>query len=214
MYHQVLKDIDGSYLIFGLPMPPPENNLYVNSRNGRFKSKELAAYQQHSDYFHLQEKRALSTLATEIRDQWIPGSKLIEIERYYFFPEEKVFTKDKRPQRMDASNRNKALDDAIATMLEIDDKYFFRGTEEKIATDSMELKNTAAVRLRAFSHGSLKGFPDSFNPYRNGRLILTRKLGEGISFADGMIQVGVHELRSNRVSITVSAPRGIKIERT
>lgn len=72
----------------------------------------------------------------------IADGKMIQIDTYFCFPKSKLFIQSKPPKdskkkigdpkKLDGSNRIKPTHDAIATMLNIDDCYFWAGHFEKI----------------------------------------------------------------------------------
>lgn len=66
----------------------------------------------------------------------------LRVDCYFVFHVERIFTVNGKLERLDADNRLKPARDAIATLLDLDDKYFFAGLCEKVTTRSKESECT------------------------------------------------------------------------
>ena len=124
---------------FVLPMPPGQNHLYVNRRNGgRFKNTSHPFFKNIQAHY-LKNK------------QWIDSlefSGLYEIDRLFCFHYKSIYCKDGRPKKMDVSNRIKAFDDELCKMIGLDDHLFWRGTEEKILIDDDTEEECVLVKIK------------------------------------------------------------------
>ena len=66
----------------------------------------------------------------------VAGSRrFIHVDTVFYMLRGRILCKDGTPKRNDTSNRIKALHDALAQILGIDDSYFFSGSYDKIAVD-------------------------------------------------------------------------------
>lgn len=135
----VLQDIAitievGRVKISGIPMPPQSNHMYATSRRGhRFASKDLCGFKEAINAIMFLKREDLEDVRRKLQNLLTYNSSL-KIERFYYFLYERIYTKDGRPKKMDVSNRIKALDDGISTMIGVDDSWFFQGSEYKIAS--------------------------------------------------------------------------------
>lgn len=118
------------FKILDFPMPPSANNLYANMLGrGRFKTAALRGYEKEVSIWALQHRYLLESAREQV-SKLEPGEAL-SLERVFYFPYASILTKDGRPRRNDTSNRIKALDDVLATILGIDDSIFWSGSESK-----------------------------------------------------------------------------------
>jgi len=221
-----ISKIDQDWVINGLPMPPPSNNLYVTDRNSgrRFPSKDLKNFKMEMDTCHMVMKRQLAPMVRDIFG-WIenPGT-FVRIDRYFFFPYEQLYLKTKRfaPKTMDGSNRIKALDDAIAKLTTLDDKFFWCGLEEKVELEETGERPFSMVRLSQFqgrrADEILQRLSASQAPResaeKSGYLVRQLKRGEGMEIGEGAIRIVVSRLNLGSVSLAVRAPKDIRITTT
>lgn len=118
-----------------LPLPPTSNHMYATIMAGgrpiRIPSRESKAFKQAVQVWRLQNLQ-LSNLA---RAEF--SGHAIQIDRYFAFRRERLWTLDGRPKSIDATNFIKPLDDALAEyVLGFDDRWFWSGTCEKIQAAS------------------------------------------------------------------------------
>lgn len=111
-----------------LPMPPRLSDCYARHRR-MFKTKELKAYEKEMLDYWKQNLSVIRKAKLELKSG--PQSPL-RVDRYFVFPPHEIFTKKDTVKMMDTTNRIKAFDDAIANLLQIDDRYFFAGDTQKI----------------------------------------------------------------------------------
>lgn len=114
-----------------IPMPPSANNLYATiwKTKRRIKTKEYNVYEQMMNLWastHPQQLSNARQLTLNIKQ-----NQALKVDRTYWFPREKVLTKQGKPKRNDTSNRIKALDDAVSALIAIDDCFFWDGSFEK-----------------------------------------------------------------------------------
>ncbi len=145
-------------LMLELPMPPQSNNQYIPvphfHTGGRVtarkvKSRELQSYQFDMQNYRLGNLKQFKLCVEVLEDIITKQGKLLRIDRYFGFAHENVITKKHLPKKLDVSNRIKAFDDALSDLIGIDDKYIWKGTEEK-AVIRPQSKEQAAVMISAY----------------------------------------------------------------
>ena len=154
---------------------------------------------------------------------WIHASRrsAIKIDRWYFFPERTIFNLNNgQLKKMDTSNRNKALDDALATMLGIDDKYFAAGTEEKISCPDISDPGMCVVRLSPWTvdtaeHFEKELFGGDLDFQKSGNYVVERRISQGVDIARGWVRIILKEIdcRRKAVRFVIQAPKDIEIRR-
>lgn len=138
-----------------LPLPPSANEMYetrafrkkkISKKTGdiytgivtsKYKSDSLTIFQLQCKDFR---NRNLSKVyqIREILMKWISQGFVLRVDSWFAFEHSRIWTKDGQPQVLDADNRRKALQDGLATILDIDDKWFFSGNVEKVTTTSKD----------------------------------------------------------------------------
>lgn len=113
-----------------VPMPPTSNLAYSSFMRGgrvvRVCSKELVAFKSQFSAYHMANLNGFGA------GKLIFGGKPLFIDCDFYFPQERLYTKDGRLKRLDVSNRLKALHDCMATALEIDDCQFMEISARKL----------------------------------------------------------------------------------
>jgi len=120
-----------SILIQNFPLPPSENQIYRNvPRVGRVATQELKDYKRACAFWGMANKQ-YKQIFWELAQEY-PGH-VLKVDAYIILKHERLWTKDGRPKKLDASNRLKALHDQLAEYLGIDDKAFFNVSAEKVS---------------------------------------------------------------------------------
>ena len=147
----------------GLPLPPSANDMYeptthkkwkvnragqkyLGVRVGRRASDELKAFQLKC----LSHKNSKLDFFRIIRTQcleWIKQGYLLRVDTWVAFEHSRLWTLDGQPKQLDADNRRKPLQDSLASILNIDDKWFFAGNIEKVTCRSKDLEQSV-VRIQ------------------------------------------------------------------
>jgi Holliday junction resolvase RusA-like endonuclease len=127
-------------------MPPSENAQYMpigfRRPNGKIgarliPTKELTDYQEKE--FAMWQKMNLPYAAKaglKCRE-WLLQGDMLGLHIWAIFPSNRIWTQKAAPRRLDVANRIKALQDCIATMLQLDDSQFWYSGAVKI--ESMKL---------------------------------------------------------------------------
>lgn len=123
--------------LLALPLPPSANSLYayrkvrLGAQRGKIKTKEYRAFEKRMQDWALINGRQLQVAKEFI--QKLNKHSVLDIKTVFYFQSKRIWTKDWRPKRLDTSNYLKALHDVVASLLDIDDCYFWNGSYEKIA---------------------------------------------------------------------------------
>ena len=113
-------------------MPPscnaPYRLFHVNGIVKRAKGKEQVAFEKDVTLWAMANSALVkhARAALESRHE----ARLV-VDRMFCFPLHEIVCKDGQVKKNDTTNRIKALDDAIATVLGIDDKNFWSGSFDK-----------------------------------------------------------------------------------
>lgn len=122
---------------FILPLPPSENELYRNvPGRGRAATRELREWKAKIALWILQHQNEVRQARAWIREQKQP--LVIDIQASFVIHRPRLWCKKGNPKRLDASNRIKALHDAVAEILGVDDKHVWGGTFQKVECERLE----------------------------------------------------------------------------
>jgi len=127
-------EIDDERLILkGAPVPPSDNQLYLNVNWGKGRSSRVKApsYRQFIREFEM-KTMPLRNLARGWASNITPTSQL-SLQIVGHFHLERMFCKNGHVKRFDIQNRVKAVCDQLADFLQIDDRLFFEFSISKIA---------------------------------------------------------------------------------
>lgn len=117
-------------VIPNFPLPPSENQLYRNvPRVGRVSTQEHKNYKRECESWALANKRyreAFQQIYSEYQNY------VVKVDSYFVMKHERLWTKDGRAKKIDASNRIKASNDELAKFLGVDDRAFFSVSGEKV----------------------------------------------------------------------------------
>ena len=204
-----IRDMDGSYFLIGLPLPPTENHAFPDGAHGKRISLSRRNYAKELEAWRYSNINAVKNMRVEIQ-QWLKDGFLLRVDRFFFFRPGRLIAKHKRSvMKLDASNRIKTLDDCLMTMLEVDDSAIFRGTEEKSENSEGEY---SIVRIAPYRHGCLERLPKSLRPQgcpkgdERGSLMVSLKPKETISFDSGETEVTVAKVSRGQVKLHIKAP--------
>lgn len=116
------------------PMPPSVNALYANGRHGgRFKTQKYREFEIQAHNWMIKNGHLLSYMREYVKKATESPYEVLQTDIMFFFPATEIWTKAGKPKRNDCRNRLKALDDAIAKILDIDDCYFVAGFIDRTA---------------------------------------------------------------------------------
>lgn len=125
-------------------MSPSANRLHINipRRKGvcRINSNEYKAFQHEVTIYELTNRLDIFSARNELK-----GSSF-QVHFDMYFTKEKIYCKDGRVKKFDHHNRIKALADALAKVLHIDDSLFFHVS----CTKRIGEKNLVDITLDSF----------------------------------------------------------------
>lgn len=119
-----------------LPMPPTSNHNYSIIRRSKrlafVSSKKLCDYKLEMMTYRGLNYHFIQSAQKQIL-KWQLLTPKISIHCNFYFHHQRLFTKQDTIKKLDVSNRLKAIHDAIAELLEIDDSSFFEISAAKIS---------------------------------------------------------------------------------
>jgi hypothetical protein len=144
-----------------LPTPPSVNASLVpmaqkkRAANGRIymgarmrPAPEMVTYKDEVRLYRLRHEGKLTAIGRALRNEIEERQWVLRVDVFIVFHVERIFSSvNKKVLTLDANNRIKASLDAVANLLDIDDKYFFRGDCEKVTTAQKESQCTM-VRIQ------------------------------------------------------------------
>lgn len=143
----MLNDCAG-VVLEGAPIPPSSNHQYKSFvRHGRIvhvRSPDLVKYRLDFTKWALVQSKGI-----EVAKAVIEGCA-IEVEAFFGFHVARLYTKKGTFKKLDVSNRIKALHDALAAALCVDDSHFFSITAEKFTVENAE-DEQCVIRISPFS---------------------------------------------------------------
>lgn len=133
-----------------IPMPPSANNIYSTfSQNGsirRVKSHGFAKWEKTFAEWSLKHFAQVSHMKARLREK--KPNQVISVHTEFKFNRKNILTLKNTPKRNDTSNRIKVIHDAVATVVGIDDCYFWDGTFSKRLTENEFEPETCSVELK------------------------------------------------------------------
>lgn len=114
---------------------------YMGFKTSKRKAASLTHFQLQCQSFRNVNHQKIASIKKECL-QWISEGKLLRVDTWFAFENSRIWTKDGQPKVIDADNRRKPMQDGLAQMLGIDDKWFFSGNIEKVTCVSKEYECT------------------------------------------------------------------------
>jgi Holliday junction resolvase RusA-like endonuclease len=119
------------FYLLNLPMPPSVNALFAGTSR-RYKSDKYKAFEWEISRWALKNGSSLQLLRAEIEKAiFLDREIALSMSYEFYFTYESILTKENKPKRNDTANRIKAIEDSIAKLIGVDDKYFWSGTFNK-----------------------------------------------------------------------------------
>lgn len=155
-------------VIDAIPLPPSANKMYdpiaikrkakdgfgVRVGVGRMRSAELNHFKLQCMNLRNQNLAAFKKIHTQML-QWMMQGYTLRVDTYFVFHVERVWTKNRKPEQIDADNRRKPAQDSIADMIGLDDKWFFAGEIEK-ATCIKKESECSIIVIKPFKPRTLE----------------------------------------------------------
>lgn len=117
---------DHCLIIEDVPLPPSDNHLYINVNWGRGRASRVKSpeYKAWSETFDLCT-RVHTKLCKDFIAKEASESSLLTVEIEIQMVYERFFTKRGTVRKLDATNRLKAICDALSRCIGIDDSHFW-----------------------------------------------------------------------------------------
>lgn len=147
-----MKRDRGGIVLEGIPLPPSSNHQYVSfRRQGKIvhvRSKEYEYFRRSFDSWAVANKQGILVARDMVKNTGV------EVEAFFGFHRDRLYTKKNEFKRLDVSNYLKGLHDCLAVHLEVDDRAFFSVVAEKFSVPD-PLDEQVIVRLSPFQPRAL-----------------------------------------------------------
>lgn len=141
-------------VLLDLPLPPQSNNQYrpiphfkpggkISAR--KVKTRDLQHFEFLFEQYRLENLREFNTCVQALEKYLENHEKMLRVDRFFGFHFHRLISKKKQPKRLDVSNRIKAFDDSLCHIIGIDDKYIWKGSEEKSPVDESQHEQAAVM---------------------------------------------------------------------
>ena len=117
--------------IKGLPMPPIANHRLMPSQGRLIKSPDIRRYDQSIQLYMLKLRSKLFELRKTAKE-WIDVGYCLKVELFFYWPKEKLISKQHIPKRLDLDGRIKSTLDSISEVIGIDDKFVIEINAKKL----------------------------------------------------------------------------------
>lgn len=148
------KQPNAELFIGDFPMPPSWNQAKTVARYGRQIVNTKAANDFEKECKVWAKKRAPHLQELRLTAKEICAGGYMSVSFWFCFPREKLLTLDGSPKTIDVSNRIKMLEDRLAEVIEVDDKFFQLESCEKLFHSGAQ--SFVVIRLRSSPILSLK----------------------------------------------------------
>lgn len=122
-------------IIRDFPFPPTVNQTVrmAPTRSGMrlCRSKKADDYRITCARYYKKNEEYFKTVSEQLK-AFIAEGFVLRVSAHFVFKHNEVYSKKGDIKKCDSSNRLKSFHDKLSEMLEIDDKYFFDGTFEKV----------------------------------------------------------------------------------
>lgn len=138
-------------IIERLAVPPTNNHRLMPSKGRLIKTPEFRAYDQKIELWILRNRFKVEEMRRDI-ERWIKEGYCLDIEMDFIFPLEKIITKKNEPKRIDVDSRLKVVQDTVAKIIGIDDKWIMQITAKKILHRSSDEHVSILIKPIRWSH--------------------------------------------------------------
>lgn len=116
------------------------------------RSDEYVAYLREMEHWRLIHLPAVRNARASLQERLRADPALrLRIDACFRFVHGNIICRDGRPKRNDTENRLKALLDAVAAVLGIDDKLFWAGSYDKEPITDCASRQSVVVRISPYS---------------------------------------------------------------
>lgn len=124
-------------VITDFPLAISVNKAYPTIGGRRVRSgdyKKFLVYAARWKGLHMGQ---LLDIEEQLRS-WMREGYQLRVDSWFCFLHERLYTKKNEVKALDSHNFTKSLHDALAELLNIDDRHFFAGLAEKVSTSTKE----------------------------------------------------------------------------
>jgi Holliday junction resolvase RusA-like endonuclease len=134
-------------ILKGFPIPPSINAQFIGSGRGQIiKSPAARLFDSHVQIYRIKNLRILNNIMVTAHN-WVTSEGGLSIEVFYVLPKQEVYSKKSEVKQKDQNNFLKSTLDGLAKIIEIDDKFFFNNTCEKL-TCNLESDRQAIIKIK------------------------------------------------------------------
>lgn len=164
--------MDTLILLDRFPLPPTVSAAYINQKRsgGRTKGHKLKLFEADVTKWWMINRPLISHARKALGDEILADkASMIKIDAWVCFHYGSLFTQDGERQKMDVSNRIKALHDSLANVLLIDDRYFMVGETAPVVIKDYEdecvtlMLSVQQMETRESLLKRLRGSPSAFS---------------------------------------------------
>lgn len=134
------------FCVADMPLPPSANNQYIvrsvrdpkqrtGARGWLAPSRDLEAFKEAFESWRKEHLVLVEKARKFVLDECLMQGKMARVDWYFALSHSSMWTLDGRPKRLDTKNRIKAVQDALADALRIDDMHFWCGYDERVETE-------------------------------------------------------------------------------
>lgn len=117
-----------------LPIPPISNHRLLPHNGRLIKSPECRQFDQKMKHYFIKLRSAVFPMRNLVKE-WLREDYCIKLELNFYWPKEKLISKKNEPKRLDLDGRLKSTIDAVAEILDFDDKFVIEIQARKIHWD-------------------------------------------------------------------------------
>lgn len=114
-----------------LPMPPIANHRLMPSNGRLIKSPEIRNFDQRMQMYILKMRSKVFD-TRKLAKEWIDIGYCLKVDLNFYWPKEKLISKQHLPKRLDLDGRIKSTLDAISDVIGIDDKFVIEINARKL----------------------------------------------------------------------------------
>ena len=129
-----------SMIFENIPFPPSTNTLFAG-KTRRYKSQKYKFWSQEFDLWAVKNMGSIRGTSATVREHLTDPKNFLSLSVELNVPPSMIFTKDGRNKQIDATNYIKALLDALAPELKIDDSRIFLSNVEFVVYNGPKSPN-------------------------------------------------------------------------
>lgn len=139
------------------PIPNSINQQWQISSHGRrmIKSKEARAFDDAVFVYGLKNKTRLLKISDMVKT-WLLVDEVISVDCHFVLERRELYTKKNEIKSLDQNNFLKSSLDAVAKLIDVDDKYFFSNTCTKVQAPPNGIDRQAIIVIKPMAIKTLE----------------------------------------------------------